>query len=128
MGSVGFGELLMVAFVALLAVGPDRLPKMAREVANVIRTVRGVADGVTTQLRREVGLDETAELFRRHGLDEVKPSLTISGSLPPLPPLPTKPPPWQTPDRQPESAAVAADDPSLRTDATKPPASSPSEV
>lgn len=88
MGSVGFGELLLIFVAALIAVGPDRLPSAARDIAKVIKNLRGIAHGLTTELRREVGLDEVSELFRKHGFDEVNPTLTISGTLPPLPPLP----------------------------------------
>ncbi|MBM2614205.1 twin-arginine translocase TatA/TatE family subunit [Actinoplanes sp. LDG1-06] len=83
MGSVGIGELLLICLAALLAAGPDRLPAMARDIARTIRSLRGVAHGLTTELRREVGLDEVSEVFRKYGYDHSKASLTMSGSLPP---------------------------------------------
>jgi hypothetical protein len=49
----------------------------------MVRTVRGVARELTYELRREVGVDEVSETFRAYRYDEVKPSLTIKGSLPP---------------------------------------------
>ncbi|MBU2667277.1 twin-arginine translocase TatA/TatE family subunit [Actinoplanes bogorensis] len=83
MGSVGIGELLLIFLAALLAAGPDRLPAMARDIARTIRSLRGVAHGLTSELRREVGLDEVSEMFRKHGHDHTNASLTMSGTLPP---------------------------------------------
>ncbi|OLB75818.1 MAG: hypothetical protein AUI14_20225 [Actinobacteria bacterium 13_2_20CM_2_71_6] len=110
MGSVGIGELVLMLLAAVIAVGPDRLPEFARNVARMIRTVRGVAQDLTLELRREVGVDEVSELFRAHGFDEVKPTLTISGSLPPPVAVPTRPgaaPPTDA-SRQPPADAAAA--------------------
>jgi Tat protein translocase TatB subunit len=82
MGSVGFGELMLMLLAAVIAVGPDRLPELARNAARMIRTIKGVAHDLTDELRREVGVDEASEVFRSYGFDEVKPYLTIKGSLP----------------------------------------------
>jgi sec-independent protein translocase protein TatB len=82
MGSVGFGELVLMLLAAVIAVGPDRLPELARNAARMIRTIKGVAHDLTYELRREVGVDEASEVFRSYGFDEVKPYLTIKGSLP----------------------------------------------
>src|SRR6201995_3576132 len=60
-------ELLGVAVVGLIVLGPDRLPALARDAARMLRTLRELATGARTQLRDELG-PEFAEL----GLGELR--------------------------------------------------------
>ena len=41
MGNIGFPELLVVALVAFLCIGPRRLPEVARALGEAIRAFRG---------------------------------------------------------------------------------------
>lgn len=64
MFNIGPLELLVLAGVALIVVGPDRLPGFAREAANMIRTLRELASGARQQLTDELGpeFEELAKL------------------------------------------------------------------
>src|SRR5580698_4618427 len=55
MFNIGPLELLVLAFVGLVVLGPDRLPGLARDAARMIRTLRELANGARTQLREELG-------------------------------------------------------------------------
>lgn len=57
-------KLLVLAIVAIIVVGPDRLPGLARDAARLYRTLREMATGVQTQLRDELG-PEFADLDLR---------------------------------------------------------------
>lgn len=58
MFDIGFIEMLVVAVVALLVLGPERLPGAVRTVGLTIgRIKRGFAD-VRSQVEREIGADE----------------------------------------------------------------------
>lgn len=58
MFDIGFGEMLVVAMVALLVLGPERLPGAVRTAGVLIgRLKRGFAD-VRAQVEREIGADE----------------------------------------------------------------------
>ncbi len=46
---IGFGELVMIAIVALIVLGPERLPSALREVAKFIRQVRNLSQEFTSQ-------------------------------------------------------------------------------
>ena len=57
MFGVGFQELLIVAFIALIAFGPRRLPQMARELGHFISEARGAVD----EFRDEISAEEVDE-------------------------------------------------------------------
>jgi sec-independent protein translocase protein TatB len=48
-------EMLVLAIVAVVVVGPERLPKLARDAAQLIRSLREMATGAREQLRDELG-------------------------------------------------------------------------
>ncbi|HRW04164.1 MAG TPA: Sec-independent protein translocase protein TatB [Caldilineaceae bacterium] len=50
---IGFGELIMIAIVALIVLGPERLPGALREVAKFIRMVRNLSREFTDQFGDE---------------------------------------------------------------------------
>ena len=55
MFNVGPLELMVLAVVGLVVLGPDRLPGLARDAARMIRTLRELATGAREQLRDELG-------------------------------------------------------------------------
>jgi sec-independent protein translocase protein TatB len=54
-GSLGWGEFLALAVIALFVFGPERLPKVAREAGRMLRQLREMANGARNQLRSELG-------------------------------------------------------------------------
>lgn len=62
MFDVGFSELLVIAVVALVVIGPERLPTVARTIGALLgRLNRYVAD-VKSDVEREIRLDEMKKL------------------------------------------------------------------
>lgn len=55
MFNVGPMEFLILGIVAIIVLGPDRLPDIARDAARMLRTLRELATGARTQLRDELG-------------------------------------------------------------------------
>src|ERR1700709_340387 len=55
MFNIGPLELVVLAVVGLIVLGPDRLPGLARDAARMIRTLRDLATGARQQLRDELG-------------------------------------------------------------------------
>ena len=64
MFGIGFPELLVIAFVALLVLGPDRLPGIAKQAGQMVRQLRKFADNARDELRSELG-PEFADLELR---------------------------------------------------------------
>jgi sec-independent protein translocase protein TatB len=52
---LGAGELLGLAILAMLLVGPERLPKIAVEAAQWVKKARGLATKATAELRENLG-------------------------------------------------------------------------
>jgi len=73
MFDIGFWELTVVAVVALLVIGPDKLPEVARTagtwVGRARRFIAQVKDDVNLELRQE---EIKKALEREAGLDEIK--------------------------------------------------------
>lgn len=61
MFDIGFSEILLIAVVALLVLGPERLPKAARFTGLWVRRARSQWDSVKTEFEREMA----AEDFKR---------------------------------------------------------------
>jgi sec-independent protein translocase protein TatB len=55
---VGFSEILLTSAIALIVLGPERLPKVARQVGNWMGRARVMARQLTEQLEREVSAEE----------------------------------------------------------------------
>ncbi|MDQ2795588.1 MAG: Sec-independent protein translocase protein TatB [Actinomycetota bacterium] len=55
MFNVGPMELMVLAIVGLVVLGPDKLPGLARDAAQLLRTLRDLATGARQQLRDELG-------------------------------------------------------------------------
>ena len=62
MFDIGFTELLVIALVALIVIGPERLPRVARTLGHLAgRLQRYVAD-VKADINREVELEELKKM------------------------------------------------------------------
>jgi sec-independent protein translocase protein TatB len=53
--NIGPMELLVLALVGIVVLGPDRLPGFARDAARLLRTLRDMATGARQQLKDELG-------------------------------------------------------------------------
>ena len=48
-------EFVIVVVLALLVIGPERLPEYSAKLAKMVRQVRGLADAAKVQLREQMG-------------------------------------------------------------------------
>ncbi|MDT0274784.1 twin-arginine translocase TatA/TatE family subunit [Blastococcus goldschmidtiae] len=83
--SIGWGEIIVLALVALFVFGPERLPDMARESAAGLKKLRGAMAGMRGQLDESLGDDfgalrdldlrqyQPREVVRRHLLGDDAP-------------------------------------------------------
>ncbi|MFM5952572.1 MAG: sec-independent translocase [Micrococcales bacterium] len=50
-------KLLILGILAVIVLGPERLPEYAKGLANIIKNIRRMADGAKTQISEELGED-----------------------------------------------------------------------
>lgn len=62
MFDVGFSEIMVIAVVALIVIGPERLPKVARTLGHLFGRAQRYVNEVKTDIQREMELDELKKL------------------------------------------------------------------
>jgi sec-independent protein translocase protein TatB len=55
---VGFSELMVIAVVALIVIGPERLPRVARTMGHLFGRLQRYVNDVKADINREIELDE----------------------------------------------------------------------
>lgn len=58
MFGLGFGEILLIAAVALVVLGPERLPKVARSAGLWVGRIQNFINNVKTELSQQAGVAE----------------------------------------------------------------------
>ena len=67
MFEVGFSEIALIAVAALLVLGPERLPGVARTVGALVRRARASWQSVRTEIERELAAEDM-----KKNLDEAR--------------------------------------------------------
>lgn len=66
MFDVGFSELMMVGLIALLVIGPERLPKAARIAGYWLGKTRNTIANVKAEIKQEFQAEEMRQLMQQH--------------------------------------------------------------
>ena len=64
MFDIGFSEIVVIAVVALIVIGPERLPKTARMLGHLFGRLQRYVNEVKSDISREMELDELRRLQR----------------------------------------------------------------
>jgi len=62
MFDVGFSEIVLIAVVALVVVGPEKLPKLARTLGALVGRMRGYVATVKSEVEREMQLEDLKKI------------------------------------------------------------------
>ena len=62
--SLGTSELILIGIVALIFLGPRRLPEIARKIGKVMADLRSTANDFKSTWEKEVDLEEEAKALR----------------------------------------------------------------
>ncbi len=102
MFGLSFAEILIIAVLALILLGPEQLPNAAKTMGKALRELKRTTDGLKDQLEDEV------RALDLEGLGEPKPS-----KVPPMPAMPVpgkaEEPPEATPENVPGLEAALAE-------------------
>ena len=118
MDFLGIGplELIVVVIIALIVVGPERLPELAQSVGKTLRDLRAMSEGLTSEWQQELstltdidtgeGLKETLTRPFEQAQAEIQQvldtPLTSPNKATSNPPAPSEHPP-ETPSEPPSS-------------------------
>jgi len=106
MFDIGFSEIVVIAVVALIVIGPERLPKTARTLGHLFGRLQRYVNDVKSDISREMELEELRKLQQemksaasdlessmtaaatevRSGVREVEAQLNAGASETPAPP------------------------------------------
>ena len=78
MFDIGMPELLVIAVVAILVLGPDKLPEAMKQIARLINKTKRMWNDATKDIRQEIELEEMKEEMKKYK-DELN---KIQNSLP----------------------------------------------
>jgi sec-independent protein translocase protein TatB len=78
----GFSEILLTSAIALVVLGPERLPKVARQLGNWMGRARVMARQLGDQLEREVNAEQLIRDQMKSPLRPDQPALPPSTSVP----------------------------------------------
>jgi len=62
MFDIGFSELVVIAIVALIVIGPERLPKVARTLGHLFGRMQRYVNDVKADISREMELEELKKM------------------------------------------------------------------
>jgi sec-independent protein translocase protein TatB len=62
MFDIGFSEIVVIAVVALVVLGPEKLPKTARTLGHLFGRLQRYVNDVKSDIKREIDLDELRKL------------------------------------------------------------------
>jgi Tat protein translocase TatB subunit len=99
MFGLGMGELLVILVIALIFLGPKRLPDVASTLGKAIRSFRKATNELTDQLQVDESVKEPLRELRAALRDEPTPHV-----------LATQKPPAQVVPVEPPKAAAPADE------------------
>jgi sec-independent protein translocase protein TatB len=84
MFGLSFGEIVIIAVLALLLLGPERLPEAAKTLGKGLRDIRRATDDLKDQVEREIYTDERKSA--KPALVTHVPSAPVPGPAGPPPP------------------------------------------
>ncbi len=75
LGEIGFSEILLIGVVALIVVGPERLPGLARKAGKLVGRGRRFVQQVRDDINQEIAADELKRIIEEQkksaGLHEI---------------------------------------------------------
>jgi len=81
MFGIGLLELVVIAVLGVLVVGPEKMPDLARQAARLLKSAKQVTDSVRDELRENLGPDyadleitdlHPRSLVRKHMLEALR--------------------------------------------------------
>ena len=66
MPDIGFSELLIVVFIAIVVLGPEKLPEAMVKLGRFVGKIRRMWDDATRDIKKEIELEEMKEEMQKY--------------------------------------------------------------
>ncbi|WP_368639885.1 Sec-independent protein translocase protein TatB [Castellaniella ginsengisoli] len=76
MFDVSFSELMLIGVIALIVIGPERLPKVARTIGHLLGRAQRYVNEVKTDIQKEMDLKEIGDI--KHQMEDAARSVQTS--------------------------------------------------
>jgi sec-independent protein translocase protein TatB len=107
MFGLGFGEIIIIAILALLLLGPERLPEAAKALGKTLRDVRRATDDIKGQIETEIYAEERKAA--KPALVPPVPAASLEAAGPPPPATSENVPGLEAALAEPPASAVSAE-------------------
>lgn len=108
-------ELIVLLVVAILVLGPERLPEYAGKLGNAVRQVRGLAEGARASLKEQMGPEFDDINWRHYDPRQYDPRRIVREALLEEPEVKSRTGADPSAGTDPDSPAPVAYDPSRPT-------------
>ena len=105
---ISFGKLVLLALVALIVLGPEKLPHAARTAGTLLRRVRSGWDSVRAEVERELQVEEIKRQAREAAAKAEAAQAELDATLKKVRDIGADIPPKAPVDDKPASDTVAA--------------------
>jgi len=78
---IGMGELLVILVIALLFIGPEKLPGAARAIGKGIRQMRGAAENLKQTVEKDADLKDALQTLKKAKASLESDLQSIGGNL-----------------------------------------------
>lgn len=86
MFNVGGGEIIVVLLLALIVLGPDKLPEAARKAGKFLHEFRRMTSGFQEEVRSAMDLGSLSVTPKDNALDRTEPGPRLAPKTPSAPP------------------------------------------
>jgi sec-independent protein translocase protein TatB len=62
---IGFFEIILIMAIALVVIGPDRVPEYARKFGKLVRNFRRMTSNLTGEMKKAMDIEEEAEEIKK---------------------------------------------------------------
>ena len=81
MFDIGFSEMIVIAVIALIVLGPEKLPRVARTAGHLLGRMQRYVNDVKADINREVELDELRKLQKEMQSTAQSIEQTVKGEI-----------------------------------------------
>jgi sec-independent protein translocase protein TatB len=81
MFDIGFSEMIVIAVIALIVLGPEKLPRVARTAGHLLGRMQRYVNDVKSDINREIELDELRKLQKEMEKTAQSIESTVKGEI-----------------------------------------------